>query len=286
MAGNVVQEPPTASHAAQFEADGFVVIPNLIDVALIDKARARFEPLFSGTFETGVMPDEWNWRKGRDSDSLTRQICNGWRSDNTIAQVVLSEVVGRTVARLAGWSGARLLQDNVLWKPAGAGPLALHQDNAYIDWVVPQQMVSCWIALDATTVEGGTVEYVRGSHQWGPGPMPEQFHNPADYQAVMHVAAADRAVEIVPIAVPPGSAVVHHGWLWHGSGPNRGAHPRRSLVAHCVPADARFHPENTGGIYPIYGRYRRPGTVEMDAAFFPVIWSVDDHGATHQPATA
>lgn len=262
-----------SSTAARYAADGFVVIPDLIAPALVDQARARFEPLFSGDFETGVMPDEWNWRAGRDSDALTRQICNGWRSDRAIAAVVLAETVGRVVAELAGWRGARLLQDNVLWKPPGAGPLALHQDNAYIDWVVPQDMVSCWIALDTTTVEGGTVEYVRGSHRWGPGPMPDQFHNPSDYQAAMRSAAAGRAVEIVPIAVSPGSAVIHHGWLWHGSGPNRGTNPRRSLVAHCVPADASFHPDNRGGIYPIYGRYRRPGSNEMDRAFFPVIWA-------------
>lgn len=285
MDGNDVQGMSAAALAALFETDGFVVIPDLIDIASIEKARARFAPLFAGDFETGVMPDEWNWREGRDSDALTRQICNGWRADNTIAQVVLSEVVGRTVAALAGWRGARLLQDNVLWKPPSAGPLALHQDNAYIDWVVPQQMVSCWIALDATTAEGGTVEYVRGSHHWGPGPMPDQFHNPADYQAVMRTAAKGRPVEIVPIAVSAGSAVIHHGWLWHGSGPNRGANPRRSLVAHCVPDTARFHPENTGGIYPVYGRYRRPGSVEMDTTFFPVIWSLDDLADAHQPAT-
>ncbi|MGF1624535.1 MAG: phytanoyl-CoA dioxygenase family protein [Alphaproteobacteria bacterium] len=261
--------------SAQFETDGFVVLPDLIDPGLVARAGDRFAPLFAGEFATGIMPDEWNWRAGRDPDTLTRQICNGWRADPAIADIVLSELVGATVARIAGWRGSRLLQDNVIWKPPGAGPLALHQDNAYIDWVVPQQMVSCWIALDETSIEGGTVEYVRGSHLWGPGPMPDQFHNPADYQSAMRTAAGDAPVELVPIAVSPGSAVVHHGWLWHGSGPNLGTRPRRSVVAHCVPDAAEFHPTNRGGIHPIYGRYRRPGSTEMDEAFFPVLYSRD-----------
>src|SRR2546425_8188708 len=32
----------------------------------------------------------------------------------------LKEEIGRTCATLAGWSGARIGQDNVLWKPPGA----------------------------------------------------------------------------------------------------------------------------------------------------------------------
>lgn len=261
----------------RFASDGFVVLPGLIDPERVARARDRFEPLFAGDFPTGVMPDEWNWRSGRDADGVTRQICNGWRADPAIAAIVLAEEVGEVVARIAGWRGARLLQDNVIWKPPAAGPLALHQDNAYIDWVEPQEMVSCWIALDDTTAAGGTVEYVRGSHRWGPGPMPDRFHNPPDYQAAMRdaAAAAGAEVEIVPIAVPAGSAVVHHGWLWHGSGPNRGAKPRRSVVAHCVPDVAAFHPTQRGGMYLIYGRYRRPGTEMMDEASFPVLWSMD-----------
>jgi ectoine hydroxylase-related dioxygenase (phytanoyl-CoA dioxygenase family) len=221
------------------------------------------------------MPDEWNWRQGRDPDGVTRQICNGWRADPAIGAIVLAEEVGEVVARIAGWRGARLLQDNVIWKPPGAGPLAHHQDNAYIDWVEPQEMVSCWIALDETTAEGGTVEYVRGSHLWGPGPMPDQFHNPADYLEALRAAAGDAPVEIVPIAVKPGSAVIHHGWLWHGSGPNRADRPRRSVVAHCVPDSAAFHPARRGGMYHVYGRYRRPGSDAMDEAFFPILWSLD-----------
>ena len=47
-----------------------------------------------------------------------------------------------------------------------ARPLGYHQDSAYHPWLAPQAMLSCWIALDDTTAEGGTMELVRGSHQW------------------------------------------------------------------------------------------------------------------------
>jgi ectoine hydroxylase-related dioxygenase (phytanoyl-CoA dioxygenase family) len=59
------------------------------------------------------------------------------------------------------------MQDNVIWKPVGARPLGFHQDNSYLDWFTPSETLTCWISLDDTTAEGGTMEVVRGSHRWG-----------------------------------------------------------------------------------------------------------------------
>lgn len=49
-----------------------------------------------------------------------------------MAAVVLSEELGRLAASLAGWRSARVAQDDVVWKPPGSGPVAFHQDSAYI----------------------------------------------------------------------------------------------------------------------------------------------------------
>ena len=56
----------TPSHIESFRNDGFVVVEGALDAAQIEAARSRFEPLFSGKFQTGLYPDEWNWRLGRD----------------------------------------------------------------------------------------------------------------------------------------------------------------------------------------------------------------------------
>ena len=47
--------------------------------------------------------------------------------------------------------------------------------------------------------------------------------------------------DIVPVEVPAGGGAFHAGWTWHGSGDNPSPIPRRSLVAHCMPADVRLH---------------------------------------------
>jgi len=61
-----------------------------------------------------------------------QQIVNAWKADRTVAAVVLSEPLGRLAASLAGWDSARVAQDDVVWKPPGSGPVAYHQDSAYI----------------------------------------------------------------------------------------------------------------------------------------------------------
>ena len=142
-----------------FQQDGFVVLPSVLTDVQIESARSRFEPLFNGEFETGVQPDEWNWRAGRDDAALTRQICNAWKSDRSIASIVLREDIGAACAQMRDWPGARLNQDNVIWKPPGTKALGFHQDDSYQNWIVPSEMVTCWITLDDTTVDGGTIEY-------------------------------------------------------------------------------------------------------------------------------
>jgi 2-oxoglutarate-dependent dioxygenase len=262
----------TQSQIEQFHADGFLIMPELLSPDDVQRALARFEPLFRGEFETGLYPDEWNWQEGRDPPDRTRQICNGWKSDRTIAGIVLRAEIGRICATLAGWTGARIGQDNVLWKPPGAKALGYHQDDSYCRWVIPPGFTTCWMALDDTTAAGGTIEYARGSHRWGLFPKIRQFHAPEDYREALDAAAKSvgAKIDLVPVEVPAGGCAIHAGGVWHGSAANRTAEPRRSLVTHCIAAEARFHPTE---VSYIYSRYRRIGDDAMDESFFPILWT-------------
>ncbi len=266
-----------------YDRDGFVILHRVLSADEIETARACFEPLFSGIFQTGVMPDEWNWRMGRDRPDLTRQICNAWKSDPAIAAIVLHADVGRACARLRRWPGARIGQDNIIWKPPGTKPLGFHQDDSYNGWIVPAEMNTCWITLDDTSADGGTIEYVRGSHRWRIAPPITQFHAPDDPLHDLRPAAEAAGVkdyEIVPIEVGAGSCVIHHGRTWHGSRDNRGERPRRSVVAHCISSAAQFHEEKKS---PIYSRYQKNGSTDMDESFFPVLWRNDGYRTSWLP---
>ncbi|HEX2414216.1 MAG TPA: phytanoyl-CoA dioxygenase family protein [Thermoleophilaceae bacterium] len=270
--GRDVIQDVSDQQVESFRRDGFLILEEgFLSQPSIEILRERFAALFEEDYATGIAPDEVNWKKGRDPEDRTRQICNGWRSDDLIAAQVLSERVGRIASQLMGYRGARMVQDNCLWKPPGARSLGMHQDASYAGYLVPQEMITCWVALDDTQAGGGTIEHVRGSHLW-PKTRPDRgsFHAPEDWLAPVAAATPDGLeAERVPVVVKAGGAAFHHGWTFHGSGPNEATVERRALVTHMVPVEARFHPVN---VDPIYSRYRRRGDLSLDESFFPVLW--------------
>ena len=273
-------KPVTQQEVKTFQRDGFVVRENVLSSTQVDAALNSIQRLFKGDYQTGLMPDEVNWRPERDAQDLTRQICNGWKSDPTLAKILLDESLGKTCAALMAWPGTRLNQDNIFWKPPGGKALGFHQDSSYEQWVTPDDMVSCWIALDDTQAQGGTVEYVRGSHLWALEPMIKTFHAPDDPLLEMQQAAKRAGVsdpDITAIEVPAGSCVFHHGYTWHGSQTNHLEKPRRSIVAHCMSSAARFSDQHTGAVY---SRYQRFGDTAMDESFFPILWRNDGYRST------
>ena len=80
-----------AGQTARFREQGFLILDRLVDSKTVARLHTRFEKLFNGEFETGVTPDEVNWQAGSGDETLTRQICNGWRADRAIAETVLRE---------------------------------------------------------------------------------------------------------------------------------------------------------------------------------------------------
>jgi ectoine hydroxylase-related dioxygenase (phytanoyl-CoA dioxygenase family) len=260
---------------AAFRRDGFLIVEQgFISGTEVEALRERFARVFESEYETGIKPDEVNWVPGRDPEDVTRQICNAWRADDMIAAQVLSERTGRLAAQLMGYRGARLLQDNCLWKPPGTKSLGMHQDGSYADYLVPPEMVTCWIALDDTRADAGTIEYARGSHRWPRAPARRsEFHAPDDWLApVRDAVPKGEELELVPIVVRAGGCAFHHSLTFHGSGPNRATVERRALVSHLVSAETRFHPTN---VDPIYSRYRRRDDLSLDESFFPVVWDED-----------
>ena len=263
-----------------FNDDGFVVVEKLIEHNQIATLHRAFTDLFNGRFATGVHPDEVNWQQADGDPALTRQICNGWKANHDIATVVLDESIARTIASLAGWPGVRIMIDNVISKPPATKSLGFHQDSAYLSWFTPSDLLTCWIALDETSAEGGTLEFARGSQRWRLAEPEGEFHAPEDYRKPLYKAARQEGVEadIAYVEVPAGGGSFHHGWTWHGSGANHSSNPRRSLVLHAMRSDVEYVPENFAqGIGPIYSRYKRLGDNQLDENYFPILWREDGY---------
>ena len=275
----VIEKIKITNEIEEFNKNGFIIFDKFLLEKYIEILKSRFDDLFDGKFENIIEPDEWNWKKNLSDPKATRQICNAWKSDNLIRKIVCNETIGLIASKLMGWKGARLVQDNILWKPSGGKTLGYHQDASYVDWIVPQTMVTCWMSLDRTSQKIGTLEFVTGSHKWKLNPPSASFHSPDDYRRELINFTKDnnKELNITYVEVPPGGASFHHGYTWHGSGLNKTSLDRRAIVSHCIPSDAKFHSTNIGGTGKIYKRYKKLNSDEMDESFFPIIWNKEGY---------
>ncbi len=273
----------TEERVARFHEDGFLVIEKLFDDQLVARLVERVEPLFAGEFETGNYPDEWHWSPNLGLPQAARQMTGVWKSDRTMASLILSAEIGRIMAMLGGWSGSRLLGDSLWMKPYGATETTLHQDSMYSTYYTPEDIVVCWIALSDAVPGAGTIEYVRGSHHWPLSGTVSEFHAPSkSYHWEMEQAAARAGFdkpEVIQLEVPAGGCAFHHGHMWHGSGKNLMSDKiRRSLVIAAIPSESSF--KSFGAYVPggyIAGRYKRQGDDTMDESFFPILWTRDGY---------
>lgn len=286
--GQVIDFEWSEAQREAYARDGFVVVERVIDPNFAEALKGRYSALFAGDFETGTNPDNFPtpFAEG-DLTPATRWMTNPWRSDYTIANFALHGGIGKLIAGINGWSGTKLLQNNIHWKPPGAPALSMHRDISYHLWCVPAEMSSCWVALSDTTAEGGTLQFARGSHKWPGGAIAgyderidaknlEGFLDPTDFKT--YVAESARAAgvepEFVPVEVPAGGGVFFPGLVWHGSDGNRTGHHRHSISAHGVRPETRFHPTIPANVF---GRYKRFKDTVMDEAFFPVLWRDDGY---------
>ncbi len=157
---------PSDDQIARYQRDGFLVVERFIDDDELAAVRERFHACFQHEWETGLAPDEVNYDPQTTPPDKTRQLCNVWKADRVLAATTLSERNGMWGARLARAPGMRLIQDNMIWKPPGGKALLAHQDAAYETFLEPANMTTCWIALDDTHADTGTIYYARGSNHW------------------------------------------------------------------------------------------------------------------------
>ena len=278
----------SAAEREAFHRDGFVFKPNIVSPADAAALAAHYDALFAGKFPTGVFPDEWHWREGISLPTAVREIVNGWKTSPIVARVALSPSLGRAASELLNWSsGARIAQDDVLWKPAGAGGVGYHTDAAYIsDQFAPRDdnSVTIWIALDDADEANGAVEYAVGSHRWrhlagNATASSSSFHGSAGdvahaaYAAAAAAGVARADVELRRVDVPRGGALFHHQDVYHGSRANtHAARPRRALAVHLLDRACRFRLSPAPDY--IYGRYvLARGAANVSESFFPTVWA-------------
>ena len=129
----------------------------------------------------------------------------------------------------------KLYQDQLFMKPPKIGSRQhYHQDQPagfHID--PPEKMVTCWAALDDSTIENGCLWMLPGTHKLGPLEKSEREEYERKFQE-------GRLPSETPIVMKTGSCSFHHGLILHSSRVNLSDKRRRGYATHYVSARCRY----------------------------------------------
>jgi ectoine hydroxylase-related dioxygenase (phytanoyl-CoA dioxygenase family) len=126
----------------------------------------------------------------------------------------------------------RLYWEQAVAKPPQARTeLPWHQDNGYTP-LIPEEYVTCWLALDDADEGNGCLAVLPGSHRAG-----TQRHHDGGSGPFRVGYDGDEAGVAVPVR--RGSVLVFSSLLMHRSGPNTTDRPRRAWILQYCPAHAR-----------------------------------------------
>jgi len=151
-----------------------------------------------------------------------------------------------------------LFRDVLMMKPAKVGSkMPWHQDSNY--WPIrPTDLCSVWTALDEATIENGCMRVVPGSHKFDLIPS-KQTGTPFLMDEQVDVSKA------VDVPLKPGSSLVFHSKLLHGSEPNRSDKPRRAFITSFMSAKSKQIENRFRMRYFLVSGRTHPGCVQSSA---------------------
>lgn len=230
--------------ASTYERDGFV-FP--YDVMSPDEAKAIRADLEAAEAELADRPAELALLRSYPDRLLPS-------FDALIRHPRLIEAASQVLGPdLMVWSGGLFLKE-----PNTSNYVSWHQDLTY--WGLDDvQELTAWLALSPATIESGCMRFVPGSHMRRLVPHVDSFADDNLLSRGQEIAVEVNESDAVDVILQPGQASLHHGHLFHASGPNRtddrriGAAIRyiqpsmkqksgdRSLVAHVSGEDRYGH---------------------------------------------
>ncbi len=211
--------PVAAQHIAAFRRDGFVVVPDLLTAAELETFGAAVDAAVAARTRHDRRRLE---EKSRYEQSF-QQCINLWEDHPRVRPLTFHAGIAETAAALLGVAALRVWHDQALYKEVGGRPTDAHQDQGY--WPIEEaDTLTGWIPFDGSTLDGGAMGYVPGSHRFGVRKFVNIFFG--EPEDLIHAPEA-RGVEPVFVEVPRGGVAFHHGLTFHLATPNRTGCTRR-----------------------------------------------------------
>lgn len=195
----------------QFERDGFVFLPGLLDAQEIAEIRKELDAFFADSLPS--LPTEQVYFERPGDLATLKQVqqlgayspyFQGWQQEGLLPRLASELLDGPVIARNMQYFN----------KPPGVGqPTPPHQDGYYF-MLEPCEAVTMWLALDDVDEENGCVRYIPGSHREGLRPHARTTTLGFSQGIVDFPTAADEQHERA-FPAKPGDLLVHHALTIH-----------------------------------------------------------------------
>ena len=205
---------PSEQDLTDFRDVGYFLARDVFSPAECDEALEHIE---QAAFELALGDQADGPLSYRPMMHLTSPALTAVATDERWAPIVLP---------LLGTGDARLYWEQAVSKPPQARTeLPWHQDNGYTP-LVPEEYVTCWLALDDADLDNGCIWVIPGSHHQGTLP----HHAGSGPFRVGHDGDDDG----VAVPVSRGDVLVFSSLIMHRSGPNTTDRHRRAwIIQYC-----------------------------------------------------
>jgi len=236
----------TASQKAQYDNDGYLIIPNFLtqpEVDLLYNLATNDDILRNHAFDL-------NDQAGKRT-KLTLWFTPG---DDTFSLLTRSERMVRSVQSLLGDGEVCHFHSKLMQKePKVGGAWEWHQDYGYWyknGFLYPDALISVMLALTEATKENGCLQVLKASHKMGR--FEHLFAGEQQGADMPFVEEALKFCEKVYVELKAGDVLFFHPNLLHMSEANLSDKPRWSLIsAYNLSYNKPFREKNISCIMPV-----------------------------------
>lgn len=212
---------PLAPFLAAYRAQGFAVVPSVVNEAGLEALRARADAIMDGR----VDPTPFFFQPDPDAPETLRKVEKLERDPvfrRWLANPLFERIVQHVHARPVALYRAILMHKAPARGGTGGGSeVPWHQDGGALWGLDRNPELQIWTALDDAPREAGCLVVAAGSHRAG-------LASPLGGIVPAGVIAQARYPEVA-LPVRAGDVILIHNLAWHRSGRNATDAPRRAF---------------------------------------------------------
>ncbi len=234
---------PSKEDITFYQEHGYYKSKKIFTDEEIDAAIAGSERYYRGERDVSLPHEFPEWKP--EHGNVLRKNDYASLQNHQMAELIHKPILGAIAARLCG-ATVRLWHDQLLYKPISnpekAANVGWHTDRGYWKTCTSDNMLTAWIPFHDCDEMMGTITMIDQSSHWPDNTEELDFFSNDLVGLEKRFNAGGKPIVKVPMNLLKGQVSFHSCLTIHGSGPNLGKIPRRSIAVHMQDKANRYRP--------------------------------------------